>query len=84
MNKDYTPIPCAIYNRYEHAILNRDRLRIVWHGARDMDRIETLSPVDLRTRSGAEYMIAKNQFGHSRVIRLDRIKCVETVWSTRL
>ena len=79
MNKDYTPVPCAIYNRYEQAILNRFRLRIAWRGARDMDRIETLRPVDLRTRSGAEYMIAKNQLGQSRVIRLDRIKCAETV-----
>ncbi len=79
MNKDYVPIPCAIYNRYEHAILNRYRLRIVWHGARDIDRIETLTPMDLRTRSGAEYMIAKNQIGQSRVIRLDRIKCAEPV-----
>lgn len=77
MNKDYTPIPCSIYDRYEMSILNRRKLRIVWHGSRDIDRVETLTPMDLRTRSGAEYMIAKNQIGQGRVIRLDRIKSAE-------
>lgn len=83
MNRDYVPIPCAVYNRYEQAILNHCRLRIVWHGARDMDRIETLRPMDLRTRSGAEYMIAKNQLDQVRVIRLDRIKSAERVGRTQ-
>ncbi len=79
MNKDYTPIPCALYSRYEVAILNRRRLRVVWHGVRDVDRVETLTPMDLRTRSGGEYMIARNQLGQSRVIRLDRIKKSEVI-----
>jgi Rho-binding antiterminator len=79
MNKDYTPIPCSIYNHYETSILNRRKLRIVWHGSRDIDRVETLTPSDLRTRSGAEYMIAKNQIGQSRVIRLDRIRSAEPI-----
>jgi Rho-binding antiterminator len=77
MNKDYTPIPCAIYNRYEVAILNGQSLRVVWRSARNIDRLEKLTPVDLRTRSGAEYMIARNHIGQSRVMRLDRIKNAE-------
>lgn len=79
MNKDYTPIPCAIYSTYEMSILNRQKLRIVWHGSRKVDRIETLIPMDLRTRSGAEYLIARNQIGQSRVIRLDRILSTEPI-----
>ncbi len=74
MNRDYTPIPCAIYSRYEVAILYGLRLRIVWRGARAIDRVETLRPMDLRTRSGAEYMIARNHIGQRRVMRLDRIR----------
>jgi Rho-binding antiterminator len=77
MTKDYTPIPCATYNRYEVAILNGQSLRVVWRSARNIDRLETLTPVDLRTRSGAEYMIARNHIGQSRVMRLDRIKNAE-------
>jgi Rho-binding antiterminator len=77
MTKDYTPIPCAIYNRYEVAILNGQSLRVVWRSARNIDRLETLTPVDLRTRSGAEYMIARNHIGQGRVMRLDRIKSAE-------
>jgi Rho-binding antiterminator len=81
MTKDYTPIPCAIYNRYEVAILNGKSLRVVWRSARNIDRLETLTPVDLRTRSGAEYMIARNHIGQGRVMRLDRIKNAEPLRS---
>ncbi len=77
MTRDYTPIPCAVYNRYEVAILNGQTLRVVWKSARDIDRVETLRPLDLRTRSGAEYMIARNHIGQFRVMRLDRIKRAE-------
>lgn len=79
MTKDYTPIPCAVYNRYEVAILSRTSLRIMWHGARGIDRVETLTPTDLRTRSGAEFMIARNRLGHRRVLRLDRIRTAEPI-----
>ena len=77
MNKDYIPIPCAIYNRYEIAILQGRSLRVVWLSAHALNRVETLTPKDLRTRAGAEYMIAQNQIGQHRVIRLDRIRSAE-------
>jgi Rho-binding antiterminator len=79
MNKDYIPIPCATYNQYETAILRGYSLRVGWKGARAIDRVETLNPQDLRTRAGAEYMIAQNQLGQYRVIRLDRIKYAQTL-----
>ena len=74
MTKNYKPISCALYNFYEVSILNRKSLRIVWKSARGLDRIETLTPIDLRTRNSAEYMIARNQIGQCRVLRLDRIR----------
>ena len=77
MNKDYIPIPCDIYNQYEIAILQGRSLRVAWMSARALDRVETLKPKDLRTRAGAEYMIAYNQIGQHRVIRLDRIKSAD-------
>jgi Rho-binding antiterminator len=74
MSRQYIPIPCDIYSRYELAILHRQALRVAWRGARGIDRIEHLKPLDLRTRSGGEYMIARNLLGEWRVMRLDRIK----------
>jgi Rho-binding antiterminator len=74
MSKRYVPIPCDIYSRYELAILHKQPLRVVWRGARGFDRIEHLQPMDLRTRSGAEYLIARNLLGQRRIMRLDRIR----------
>ena len=79
MNKKYTPISCEIYSNYELAIIRRCLLRVVWEGAGGIDRIETLKPSDLRTRRSAEFMIARNQLGHRRVLRLDRIKSAEII-----
>lgn len=79
MTKNYKPISCTLYNFYEVSILGRKSLRIVWRSARCLDRIETLRPVDLRTRNSAEYMIARNQHGQCRVLRLDRIRSATTL-----
>ncbi|OOG25985.1 transcriptional antiterminator, Rof [Thioalkalivibrio denitrificans] len=73
MKREYTPIPCALYSEYELAILRRRTLRVRWKDRYGMDRVETLKPVDLRTRRHAEFMIARNQLGQQRVLRLDRI-----------
>jgi Rho-binding antiterminator len=81
MSKAYIPIPCSIYSGYELAILRGEALRVAWRGARGIDRIEHLKPVDLRTRSGGEYMIARNRLGQRRVMRLDRIMNAEALRS---
>jgi Rho-binding antiterminator len=77
MSKQYIPIPCDIYSRYELAIIRRQALRVAWRGPRGIDRVEHLKPMDLRTRSGGEYMIACDRLGQRRVMRLDRIRSVE-------
>jgi Rho-binding antiterminator len=82
MSKRYVPIPCDIYSRYELAILRRQTLRIAWRGTHGIDRIEPLKPLNLRTRAGGEYMIARNPVGQRRVMRLDRILNVQTLRST--
>lgn len=73
MDSDYTPIACARYSELELAILRRQRLRLSLRGRGGLHRIETLTPVNLRTRSHAEYLIARNDDGTPRVLRLDRI-----------
>jgi Rho-binding antiterminator len=73
MTREYTPIPCALYSEYELAIMRRRTLKVRWKDRYGMDRVETLRPTDLRTRRHAEFMIARNQLGQQRVLRLDRI-----------
>ena len=78
MNK-YTPISCATYSQYELTILRRRSLRVCWLGPKGSTRLEKLKPVDLRTRSHAEFMIALNQGGERKILRLDRIIRAEEI-----
>ncbi|HKJ08807.1 MAG TPA: transcriptional antiterminator, Rof [Gammaproteobacteria bacterium] len=70
---DYRPIDCALYSRYEVAILHRERLRVCWRDAAAVTHLEILQPQDLQTRSGAEYLIATGKGGQRLELRLDRI-----------
>ena len=54
---DYTPIDCGLYSRYELAILRRRRLRLSWRVAGGLTRIDTVTPIDLETRSGEEFLV---------------------------
>ena len=70
---DYVPIDCGLYSEYEMAIMHRDRLRLSWRDPGGNVHIGIVTPTDLRTRSGAEFMIATEQDGATLEIRLDRI-----------
>ena len=71
--KDYIPIDCALYSRYELAILHRERLQIVWRDKNNTCHVETISPIDLQTRNHVEYLLAQNNTGDTRKLRLDQI-----------
>lgn len=77
MSRKYEPVSCDIYSRYELAILYGQGLRVAWWAARGIARVEHLQPMNLRTRTGGEYMIARNLIGQRRIMRLDRIRRVE-------
>lgn len=70
---DYKPIPCGVYSAYELAIMHRQRLRAAWRDADGQLHQELLTPLDLKTRTGAEYLVAKRASGESVELRLDRI-----------
>jgi Rho-binding antiterminator len=70
---DYRPIPCAAYDRYERAIMHRERLILAWTAEDGGSRIGRVEPVDLRTRAGAEFLLVRWADGHQEDIRLDRI-----------
>lgn len=76
---DYSPIDCALYSHYELAIMHRNRLRLTWRDAGGEVHIGVVTPIDLRTRQGAEFMIATQQDGAKLEIRLDRITSCATI-----
>lgn len=73
----YTPIDCELYSNFELAIIRRQRLRIAWRTSDGTFHLTTLLPCDLQTRKHAEYLVARNNDGTTRELRLDRIIRVE-------
>jgi len=70
----YRPIPCALYSRYELAVLRHVRLTVAWRDEAGGTHLERLEPLDLETRDGAEYLLARAVPGGApRRLRLDRI-----------
>ncbi|MCG6864904.1 MAG: transcriptional antiterminator, Rof [Thiogranum sp.] len=74
---DYTPIDCGQYSEYEPAILRQKRLRISWHDPNGQSHIDVFMPIDLFTRSGAEFLILDRGDGAPFELRLDRISKTE-------
>lgn len=75
----YQPIACGRYSEYEVAILHHQRLRLAWrdrHGAR---HLAVVTPEDLQTRDGAEFLIARDSQGDTLRLRLDRITACDTL-----
>jgi len=73
MMTDYTPIDCGLHSEYELAIMQRQPLELCWHSADQTRHRETITPVDLYTRDGEEYMLIRDAAGAELAIRLDRI-----------
>lgn len=73
MMTDYKPIDCGLYSEYEVAILHRSRLRLSWRDGDETVHIEVITPNDLRTCRGEEFLVVTGQDGSQQEIRLDRI-----------
>lgn len=78
-DNDYQPIDCDLYSEYELAIMRHRRWRMHWRDESGNDHLETLSPTDLQTRQGQEFMYAVTDSGAERCIRLDRIIKIENI-----
>ena len=71
--KDYQPIDCDLYSRYELAILRRQRLRTIWRDQQGCYHLRVLQPLNLRSRAHCEYLLARTETGHILELRLDQI-----------
>jgi len=73
MMTDYKPIDCGLYSEYEVAILHHSRLQLSWRDSSENVHIEVLTPIDLRTCRGEEFLVVTGTDGRQQEIRLDRI-----------
>lgn len=71
---DYRPIDCQTYGEFERAIVRHQRLRISWREPEGLAHLETLTPYDLETCEGEEFLLARNTKGVEFRLRLDWIK----------
>lgn len=74
----YVPIPCANYDTYEIAIMHRRPLQLSWTDD-NVYHHERVTPLNLETRSGEEFLILRTADGELRRVRLDKIRKVETL-----
>lgn len=74
-DKPYQPIACVNYELFEVAILRKRPLHLIW----SEDNViydQTITPVNLETRQGEEFLILRDAQGESHRVRLDRIRHV--------
>jgi len=80
---DYTPISCATHSELELEIMHRQQLQVEWHESGDTAdslRSAIISPLDLLTRAGEEFLICRlDQIKTKLRIRLDRITKFKTL-----
>lgn len=75
---DYHPIPCASYDQYEIAIMHHRPMHLTWHeGNVIYDQVVT--PLNLRTAHGAEFLVLRLADGETREVRLDLIRRTQTL-----
>jgi Rho-binding antiterminator len=72
----YRPISCDVYSTLELAILHRQPLHVVWRED-NVSHTRTLTPLDLETEAGREFLHYRFPTGEVGRIRLDRIDRVE-------
>ena len=70
---DYRSISCANYDEYEIAILHHQHLHLVWHDGNAIHD-QVITPLDLRTAQGEEYLVLRLASGETAEIRLDHIR----------
>jgi transcriptional antiterminator Rof (Rho-off) len=70
---NYQPISCANYDQYEIAIMHGSNMRMTWQtGNVTYDQVVT--PLNLRTAHGEEYLLLRLASGETAEVRLDRIR----------
>jgi transcriptional antiterminator Rof (Rho-off) len=77
MTKPYQPIPCALHDQYEIAIMHKKHLRIRWSNDEGEPYSETILPKDILVKDKQEFLLADGKDGEALCIRLDKITILE-------
>lgn len=75
---DYQPISCASYDQYELAILHGSKLRLTWQ-VENVIYDQVVTPLNLRTAQGEEFLILRLADGATTQVRLDHIRRTQTL-----
>jgi len=78
MNSDrvdtgYKPISCANYDQYEIAIMHSSKMHLTWQ-ANNVFYDQIVTPLNLRTTHGEEYLVLRLVSGETTEVRLDHIR----------
>jgi len=68
VSEAYQPVACADHERLEYAALTKQ-----WLDLRVDGEAQRLLPLDVSTREGAEWLLARNEAGETVTVRLDRL-----------
>jgi transcriptional antiterminator Rof (Rho-off) len=74
---DYELVSCASHSEYELWIMHGEQLRVRWFDEDGLEHTEVLRPVDLESRQGEEYLVARTENNQRRRIRLDKIAAAQ-------
>ncbi len=75
----YNPIACTLHEHYQLAVIKQARLILLWRDEDGVERRERICPIDVYTRSKAEYLLAATENSAELEIRLDWIR--EARWA---
>jgi len=73
MSDNYKPVSCEIHSEYELAIIRGQQLQICWKPTKNKPITEILTPYNVVTHKGAEYLLARTANDEEKKIRLDKI-----------
>ena len=77
MTKPYRPIPCALHDEYEIAIMHKKTLRIKWSNEQGDQHTEKIQAKDILVKDKQEFLVADRENGDALCIRLDKITILE-------
>jgi Rho-binding antiterminator len=75
---DYKPIACANYDQYEIAILHGSKMHLTWQTG-NVIYAQVVTPLNLRTARGEEFLVLRLASGATAEVRLDHIRRTQTL-----
>lgn len=70
---DYQPIECGLHSTYELAALDGGEHLLTFVSSDHTEQTITITPLDIITQSGEEFLVYRNHQSEKKHIRLDHI-----------